>query len=277
MDDIFAIGDVQGCHAQLKQLIKQLPKNSKIICVGDLVNRGPDSLGTLRLLKGLQEAGKAECILGNHDLHLLARDAGIRGPKSLDTLEPILQAPDRRELIDWLRHRPMALFSGKDYFNTLLIHAGVLPQWDVAKTLELAHEVESILRHKNYKKSLIEMYGNTPNQWNDHLKGSERLRVIINAFTRLRFCSKSGVMEFESKEGAGDAPKGYMPWFEVPNRKTHDTRVIFGHWSTLGLLKKKNVTGLDTGCVWGGSLTAMSLGSRPRFIQVAGLQKPVGL
>jgi bis(5'-nucleosyl)-tetraphosphatase (symmetrical) len=121
------------------------------------------------------------------------------------------------------------------------------------------------------------MYGNTPNQWNDRLKGSERLRVIINAFTRLRFCSKSGVMEFESKEGAGDAPKGYMPWFEVPNRKTHDTRVIFGHWSTLGLLKKKNVTGLDTGCVWGGSLTAMSLGSRPRFIQVAGLQKPVGL
>jgi bis(5'-nucleosyl)-tetraphosphatase (symmetrical) len=277
MDDIFAIGDVQGCRVQLKQLIKQLPKNSKLICVGDLVNRGPDSLGTLRLLKGLQEAGKAECILGNHDLHLLARDAGIRGPKSLDTLESVLQAPDRRELIDWLRHRPMALFSGKDHFNTLFIHAGVLPQWDVAKTLELAHEVEFVLRHKNYKKSLIEMYGNTPNQWNDRLKGSERLRVIINAFTRLRFCSKSGVMEFESKEGAGDAPKGYMPWFEVPNRKTQDTRVIFGHWSTLGLLKKKNVTGLDTGCVWGGSLTAMSLGSRPQFIQVAGLQKPVGL
>ena len=277
MDDIFAIGDVQGCRVQLKQLIKQLPKNSKLICVGDLVNRGPDSLGTLRLLKGLQEAGKAECILGNHDLHLLARDAGIRGPKSLDTLESVLQAPDRRELIDWLRHRPMALFSGKDYLNTLFIHAGVLPQWDVTKTLELAHEVEFVLRHKNYKKYLIEMYGNTPNQWNDRLKGSERLRVIINAFTRLRFCSKSGVMEFESKEGAGDAPKGYMPWFEVPNRKTQDTRVIFGHWSTLGLLKKKNVTGLDTGCVWGGSLTAMSLGSLPPLIQVAGLQKPVGL
>ena len=277
MDDIFAIGDVQGCRVQLKQLIKQLPKNSKLICMGDLVNRGPDSLGALRLLKALQESGKAECILGNHDLHLLARDAGIRGPKSLDTLDSVLQAPDRRELIDWLRHRPMALFSGKDYLNALFVHAGVLPQWDVTKTLELAHEVEYVLRHKNYKKSLIEMYGNTPNQWNDRLKGSERLRVIINAFTRLRFCSKSGVMEFESKEGAGDAPKGYMPWFEVPNRKMQDTRVIFGHWSTLGLLKKKNVTGLDTGCVWGGSLTAMSLGSRPQFIQVAGLQKPVGL
>lgn len=277
MDDIFAIGDVQGCHAQLKQLIKQLPKKSKIICVGDLVNRGPDSLGTLRLLKALQEAGKAECILGNHDLHLLARDAGIRGPKSLDTLEPILQAPDRRELIDWLRHRPMVLYSGSNYFNTLFVHAGVLPQWDVAKTLELAHEVEDVLQHKNYKKSLIEMYGNTPNQWSDRLKGSERLRVIINAFTRLRFCKKNGVMEFESKEGAGAAPAGYMPWFEVPQRKTQDVRVIFGHWSTLGLLKKKNVTGLDTGCVWGGSLTAMSLGSRPQFIEVAGLQKPVGL
>lgn len=277
MDDIYAIGDVQGCRAQLTQLLKQLPKKSKIICVGDLVNRGPDSLGTLRLLKELQEAGQAECILGNHDLHLLARDAGIRGPKSLDTLEPILQASDRGELIDWLRRRPMALYSGHDYFNTLFVHAGVLPQWDVTKTLELAHEVEAVLRHKNYKKSLIEMYGNTPNQWNDRLKAPERLRVIINAFTRLRFCKKNGVMEFESKEGAGAAPAGYMPWFEVPQRKTQDVRVIFGHWSTLGLLKKKNVTGLDTGCVWGGSLTAMSLGSRPQFIEVAGLQKPVGL
>lgn len=277
MDDIFAIGDIQGCRTQLKQLLMQLPKNSKIICMGDLVNRGPDSLGVLRMLKDLQGAGHAECILGNHDLHLLARDAGIRGPKSLDTLEPILKAPDRRELIDWLRHRPMALYSGRDHFNTLFVHAGVLPQWDVIKTLELAHEVEAILRHKNYKKSLIEMYGNTPNQWSDCLKGSDRLRVIINAFTRLRFCKKNGVMEFESKEGAGAAPEGYMPWFEVPHRKTQNIRVIFGHWSTLGLLKKKNVTGLDTGCVWGGSLTAMSLGAHPRFIEVAGLRKPVGL
>jgi bis(5'-nucleosyl)-tetraphosphatase (symmetrical) len=177
----------------------------------------------------------------------------------------------------------MALFSGKDYFNTLLIHAGVLPQWDVAKTLELAHEVESVLRHKNYKKSLIEMYGNTPNQWNDRLKGSERLRVIINAFTRLRFCSKSGVMEFESKEGAGDAPKGYMPWFEVPNRKTQDTRVIFGHWSTLGLIQKRNVSGLDTGCVWGGKLTAIEVpdsaakgrSNKYRIVQVSGYNHPL--
>lgn len=277
MNNIYAIGDVQGCRSQLEQLIKKLPKDGKIICVGDLVNRGPDSLGTLRLLKGLQEAGRAECILGNHDLHLLARHAGIRGPKSLDTLEPILKAPDRKELIHWLRHRPMALYSGHDYFNTLFVHAGVLPQWDIAQTLELAHELEKVLRHKNYAQSLIEMYGNTPTAWSNQLKGAERLRVIINAFTRLRFCNAKGVMEFESKEGAGNAPKGYMPWFEVPNRKTQDVKIVFGHWSTLGLLKKTNVTGLDTGCVWGGKLTAMSLGNRPKFIQVAGLQKPVGL
>ena len=277
MNNIFAIGDVQGCHQQLKQLIKKLPKDSKIICVGDLVNRGPQSLETLRTLKNLQESGQAECILGNHDLHLLARDAGIRGPKSLDTVDDILKAPDRKELIDWLRRRPIALYSGQDNFNTLFVHAGILPQWDVTKTLELAHELEKVLRHKNYAKSLLEMYGNTPTQWNDKLKGAERLRVIINSFTRLRFCTAKGVMEFESKEGMGDAPKGYMPWFNVPNRKTQDAKVVFGHWSTLGLLKKKNVVGLDTGCVWGGQLTAMSLGKRPEFIQVPGLKKPIGM
>ena len=169
MNDIFAIGDVQGCYQQLRQLIRQLPKQSKIICVGDLVNRGPNSLEVLRTLKVLQEAGQAECILGNHDLHLLARDAGIRGPKSLDTLDDILQAPDRKELIHWLRHRPMALYSGKDNLNTLFVHAGILPQWSITQTLELAHELEKVLRHKNYAKSLIDMYGNSPNQWNDKI------------------------------------------------------------------------------------------------------------
>lgn len=277
MDKIFAVGDVQGCHQQLQSLIKKLPKKSKIICVGDLVNRGPDSLKVLRTLKSLQEAGQAECILGNHDLHLLARDAGVRGPKSLDTLDEILKAPDRRELIDWLRHRPMALYSGKDNLNTLFVHAGVLPQWSVTKTLELAYEVEKVLRHKHYAKSLVEMYGNTPSQWSDKLKGAERHRVIINSLTRLRFCSSKGVMEFESKEGMGAAPKGYMPWFAVSNRRTQEAKIVFGHWSTLGLLKKKNVVGLDTGCVWGGQLTAMSLGRRPQFVQVAGIKRPVGL
>lgn len=268
MNNIFAIGDVQGCHQQLQQLIKKLPQDSKIICVGDLVNRGPDSLGVLRTLKALQEAGQAECILGNHDLHLLARDAGIRGPKSLDTLDAIFKAPDRRELIDWLRHRPMVLYSGQDNFNTMIVHAGILPQWGVTKTLELANELEKVLRHKNYAKFLVDMYGNTPTQWNDKLKGAERLRVIVNSFTRLRFCTAKGVMEFDSKEGVRDAPKGYMPWFNVPTRKTQDVKIVFGHWSTLGLLNKKNLVCLDTGCVWGGYLTAMSLGKKSNFIQV---------
>lgn len=270
MNNIFAIGDVQGCGRALNQLLKQLPADSKIICVGDMVNRGPHSLKVLRTLKRLQEAGRAECILGNHDLHLLARDAGIRGPKSLDTLDDILLAPDRRELIDWLRHRPMALYSGRDNFNTLLVHAGVLPQWDIEQTMELAHELQQALRHKNHVRFLREMYGNTPNRWSNRLKGAERLRVIVNAFTRLRFCTPQGVMDFDSKEGLGDTPKGYLPWFKVPSRKTQDVRVIFGHWSTLGLVKTKNVTGLDTGCVWGGTLTAMSLGKKSQIIQVPG-------
>lgn len=276
-DHVFAIGDVQGCVSQLKLLIKQLPKNSKIICVGDLVNRGPKSLETLRFLKSLQHTGQAECVLGNHDLHLLARDLGIRGPKTLDTLDFILNAPDRGELIDWLRHRPVALYSGKKNFNTLLVHAGVLPQWDISKTMELADELQQVLRNKNYAKFLVEMYGNAPHQWSDKLRGYDRLRVIANAFTRLRFCTANGVMEFDSKEARQSAPKGYMPWFEVPHRKTQDIQIVFGHWSTLGLLKTKNVVNLDTGCVWGGQLTAMSLGKNPAFIQVPGLKKPVAM
>ena len=211
MDHIYAVGDIQGCYHPLKSLLKALPKSSKIICMGDLVNRGPDSLNTLRALKQLQEAGQAECILGNHDLHLLARDAGIRGPKSLDTLDDILNAKDRAELIDWLRNRPMVLYSGKKNHNTLFVHAGILPQWDVTQTLELADELQKALRSQNYKKNLIQMYGNTPDRWSDKLKGMDRLRVVINSFTRLRYCSPRGVMEFVSKEGVGDTPKGYLP------------------------------------------------------------------
>ena len=270
MTRVFAIGDVQGCLRPLNQLIKKLPQGSKLIFLGDLVNRGPDSLGALRRLKQLQEDGVAECLLGNHDLNLLACDAGLRDTKPLDTIDDILAAPDRRALIDWLRHRPMALSNGK----VLLVHAGVLPQWSVGKTLELAHEVEQVLRSKNYKTHLVEMYGNQPNTWHDKLKGPDRLRAIINTLTRLRFCTAQGVMDFETKEGLASAPKGYMPWFKVPQRKTKDTRIIFGHWSTLGLVIEKNVIGLDTGCVWGGQLTAYSLGAG-KIIQVPGIASPV--
>ena len=277
MSKIYAVGDIQGCAPSLKALVKKLPAQSKMIFLGDLVNRGPDSLGTLRYLKQLQEEKRIECILGNHDLHLLAVDAGIRKTKGLDTVQPILDAPDRAELMNWLRHRPMALSNGK----VLTVHAGVLPQWDLQQTIECAQEVEKALRKKSYKDFLMNMYGNTPNKWSNSLKGYERLRVITNALTRIRFCTPTGTMEFESKEGFEDGPKGYIPWFKTPKRKTQDALIYFGHWSTLGLLQHGNVIGLDTGCVWGGKLTAMEVpeSGKPsknlEIIQVDGYDHPL--
>jgi bis(5'-nucleosyl)-tetraphosphatase (symmetrical) len=248
-----------------------------MIFLGDLVNRGPDSLGALRYLKSLQESGRAECILGNHDLHLLAIDAGLRKTKGLDTVDAILKARDRRELIDWVRHRPLALSNGK----LLTVHAGVLPQWDLQQTIECAQEVEKALRSKSYKTFLGNMYGNTPNQWRNSLKGYERLRVITNALTRMRFCKPNGQMEFESKEGLEKGPEGFIPWFKAPKRKTQDHVIYFGHWSTLGLMRKENVVGLDTGCVWGGKLTAIEISDTNKdkkgaqIIQVAGYDHPL--
>ncbi len=277
MSTIYAVGDIQGCAPSLKALVRKVPTQSKMIFLGDLVNRGPDSLGALRYLKKLEEEKLIECILGNHDLHLLAVDAGIRKTKGLDTVQPILDAPDRAELIHWLRHRPMALSNGK----VLTVHAGVLPQWDLQQTIECAQEVEKALRKKTYKEFLGNMYGNTPNKWSNSLKGYERLRVITNALTRIRFCTQAGMMEFESKEGFEHGPKGYIPWFTVPKRKTQDTLIYFGHWSTLGLLRDKNVIGLDTGCVWGGKLTAMEVpesgknSGKLEIIQVDGYDHPL--
>ena len=277
MSKIYAVGDVQGCTPSLKALIKKLPEKSKMIFLGDIVNRGPDSLGSLRYLKKLQESNRAECILGNHDLHLLAIDAGLRQTKSLDTVDKILKAPDRAELINWLRHRPLALNTGK----ILAVHAGVLPQWGIQQTIECAQEVEKTLRKKNYKSFLANMYGNTSYKWSNSLKGYERLRVITNALTRMRFCTPNGLMEFESKEGLEKGPKGYLPWFKVPKRKTQDALIYFGHWSTLGLLRTQNVIGLDTGCVWGGKLTAMEIPESGKshkdlqIIQVAGYKHPL--
>jgi len=277
MSKIYAVGDIQGCASSLKALVKKLPDESRMIFLGDLVNRGPDSLGTLRYLKQLQEDQRIECILGNHDLHLLAVDAGIRSTKNLDTVQPILDAPDKAELINWLRHRPMALSNGK----VLTVHAGVLPQWDLQQTIECAQEVEKALRKKSYKNFLANMYGNTPSKWSNSLKGYERLRVITNALTRIRFCTPAGMMEFESKEGFEDGPEGYIPWFKTPKRKTRDSLIYFGHWSTLGLLQYQNVIGLDTGCVWGGKLTAMEIpesgkpSNKLEMVQVDGYDHPL--
>ena len=277
MNKIYAVGDVQGCGPSLKALVKKLPKKSNLIFLGDLVNRGPDSLGVLRQLKKLQESGRAECILGNHDLHLLAIDAGLRKTKSLDTVDAILQAPDRKELIHWIRNRPMALSNGK----VLTVHAGVLPQWDLQQTIECAQEVEKALRSKSYKEYLANMYGNTPNKWSNSLKGYDRLRLITNALTRMRFCTPSGQMDFENKEGLENSPKGFVPWFKAQKRKTADTLIYFGHWSTLGLLRQNNVISLDTGCVWGGKLTAVEISDSNtdsknlEIIQVDGYDHPL--
>jgi bis(5'-nucleosyl)-tetraphosphatase (symmetrical) len=253
---IFAIGDAQGCQQQvvaLVQKIRAVAADSTIIFVGDLVNRGPRSLDTLRTIRGLGDSAKV--ILGNHDLHLLAVAHGIRKLHKSDTLEEILAAPDRDELLDWLRHQPLALME----CGHLVVHAGVVPQWTVQQTLSLAKEVSDILSGPDWLTFLRQMYGNSPARWDDALQGADRWRCIVNILTRIRFCSADGTLDLESKEGSGGAPPGCLPWFDVPERKTADTPIVFGHWSTLGLTIRENLVGLDTGCVWGGKLTAVSL------------------
>lgn len=261
---LYLIGDLQGCNSPLQRLLDRLdfsPSRDTIFFMGDLVNRGPSSLEVLRRLIGYGDA--ARCLLGNHDLHLLAAAHGIRPPHRLDTLQGILQAPDRTALLDWVRHQRMALRETLEGQDILMVHAGVLPDWSAAQTMALAGEVETVLRGPGLVAFLSQMYGNTPSRWNNALQGADRLRVIVNALTRLRFCSADGVMEFDSKEGAGTCPEGYLPWFDVPGRKTAQMAVAFGHWSTLGWLNRGDVLSLDTGCVWGGWLSALKVGATP--------------
>ena len=261
---LYLIGDLQGCNSPLQRLLDRLdfsPSRDTIFFMGDLVNRGPSSLEVLRRLIGYGDA--ARCLLGNHDLHLLAAAHGIRPPHRLDTLQGILQAPDRIALLDWVRHQRMALRETLEGQDILMVHAGVLPDWSAAQTMALAGEVETVLRGPDLVAFLSQMYGNTPSRWNNALQGADRLRVIVNALTRLRFCSADGVMEFDSKEGAGTCPEGYLPWFDVPGRKTAQMAVAFGHWSTLGWLNRGDVLSLDTGCVWGGWLSALKVGATP--------------
>jgi bis(5'-nucleosyl)-tetraphosphatase (symmetrical) len=248
---MWVVGDVQGCLPDLQRLLAEIPGDERLIFVGDLVNRGPDSLGTLRFVRNLGE--RAVALLGNHDLHLLAVDAGIRRAHRDDTLAEVLAAPDRAELIDWLRHRPLAHVEA----GALFVHAGVLPPWSVAQTLALAGELEARLQGSDYRDFLATMYGNTPARWDDALAGPDRWRCAINALTRLRFVDEDGAMELALKDGAGAAPPGYVPWFDHPRRATRGTPVVFGHWSTLGLLLREDVLCLDSGCVWGGALTAL--------------------
>lgn len=249
----FAIGDLQGCAPSFHELLARLPSEVPLRFVGDLVNRGPASLQTLRAVRDL--GSRAETVLGNHDIHLLAVAAGVRKKGRSDTLDDILAAPDCDELITWLRHRPLALF--EDGF--LLLHAGVLPQWTVRHVMDLAGEVEEQLRGPNWQGFLADIFGNAADRWHDGLRDTERHRVIINALTRLRYCTAEGVMDFKVKEGIGKAPADFMPWFDVPGRRTADVTVVCGHWSTLGLVMRPDLMALDTGCVWGGKLTAARL------------------
>jgi bis(5'-nucleosyl)-tetraphosphatase (symmetrical) len=260
----YAIGDIQGCRQRLDELLERVraaAPDARLVFLGDIVNRGPESLGTLRLIRSLGE--KAEVVLGNHDLHLLAVAHGIRKPHRSDTLDDILNAPDRDELLEWLRRRPLALFE----CGHLLVHAGVLPQWTARKTMALAQEVEAVLRGPAWMDFLNGMYGNTPAKWDDALEGIDRWRCIVNALTRIRFCDADGAMELMTKGGHISLP-GYMPWFDVPDRKTGDVTVAFGHWSTLGLTVRRNLIALDTGCLWGGKLSAVCLDDRS-IIQVS--------
>jgi len=253
---LYLIGDVQGCDAPLGRLLKEIdysPSRDTLYLLGDLVNRGPESGAVLRRLMGYGDS--ARCLLGNHDLSLLAVAHGRRAPHRNDTMDKVLLAPDRGELIEWLRHQRMAIRA----HDLLMVHGGVLPQWDAAQTLRLAAEVEETLRGPGLVDFLNEMYGNQPAQWDDALKGTDRLRVIVNALTRLRFCTPEGVMDLKASGGPADAPPGYLPWFDVPGRKSADTTIAFGHWSTLGLLQRPDIISLDTGCVWGGCLSALRL------------------
>jgi bis(5'-nucleosyl)-tetraphosphatase (symmetrical) len=261
---VFVIGDLQGCRGELDLLLDRIEAKApraRLVFVGDLVNRGPDSLGCLRRIRAM--ADRAQIVLGNHDLHLLAVANGIRPRGRSDTLEALLAAPDLHDLLQWLRQQPLSLMAE----GHLIVHAGVLPQWTTEQTLALADEVSTVLRGSDWLDFLAQMYGNEPAQWQDDLQGADRLRCIVNALTRLRFCTVQGEMEFTSKEGPEKPPAGYMPWFDVPERLTQETPVVFGHWSTLGLILRPNIIGLDTGCVWGGKLSALRLSDR-KLVQV---------
>jgi bis(5'-nucleosyl)-tetraphosphatase (symmetrical) len=254
----YAIGDVQGCYAALAGLLDKLAfaSTDRLWLVGDLVNRGPQSLEVLRLVKGL--GGRAVTVLGNHDLHLLALAEGASKSGRGDTLDAVLAAPDRTELLAWLRSRRLAYAEGE----YLMVHAGLLPQWSAADVIARAREVEAALAAEPRAPFLRAMYGNFPAAWSDELSGAERLRVIVNAMTRMRFCDSHGNIELGEKGGPERAPPGYYAWFEAPGRKTADLTVVCGHWSAMGYVQRPGVIALDSGCVWGGCLTAVNLEDR---------------
>jgi bis(5'-nucleosyl)-tetraphosphatase (symmetrical) len=269
----FIVGDVQGCCDAFDRLLAEIgfsPSRDHLWLLGDLVNRGPQSAATLRRLIGLGAA--ASCLLGNHDLHLLAVADGAQRLKTQDTLDDVLRAPDLEALLAWLRSQRLAAADD----GWLFVHAGVVPAWDVAQTLALAAEVEAVLGGPERRPFMRALYGDKPTRWKNSLQGHDRLRFVVNALTRIRFCSADGRLELATKEGAQAAPQGFMPWFDVPGRRTATTPIACGHWSTLGLLNRPDVLCLDTGCVWGGALTAARIdGGRRELFQVRCAQAQV--
>lgn len=255
----YAVGDIQGCLSPLKDLLAQVafnPDRDMLWVAGDLVNRGPESLETLRFIYNLRHCTKI--VLGNHDLHLLASHAGYKKLSSKDTLQEILEAPDRDQLLKWLIHQPLIQHDAKLGFT--MTHAGIPPIWTLKQALSYAEEVHTVLRGPAPETFFAEMYGNKPAGWKKSLKGMERLRVITNYFTRMRFCDAQGGLEFDSKEDPHQAPSGYQPWFNYPQHLCRQHKLIFGHWAALmGNTQHPSFTGLDTGCVWGGCLTLMRL------------------
>ena len=263
---IHLLGDLQGCADALERMLDEIdfsPSRDRVVLLGDLVNRGPDSLAALRRLQGFGNA--ATCLLGNHDLHLLAVACGTRELQPGDTFADVLAAPDAQAQIDWLRAQPLAHMEA----GWLCVHAGVVPQWSAADTLAHAAEVQAVLRGPDLPTFTRVMYGSRPARWEPSLTGDERLRFVVNTLTRIRFCSDDGTLDLKTKEGAGAAPPGFRPWFDIPARLTHGQPMAFGHWSTLGLIDRPDLLAIDTGCVWGGALTAVRVdGGRREVVQI---------
>ncbi len=263
----YAIGDLQGCYDSLLSLLDKLKfdkAKDTLWFAGDLVNRGPDSLASLRFVKSLGD--RAITVLGNHDLHLLAIAA--KHKKTSDaSLQDILNADDADELLNWLRRQP--LLHNDSQLNFTLVHAGIYPGWSLQNAQQHASELESVLCSDGYLDFIFNMYGNLPEKWNDNIEGWDRLRFICNSFTRMRYCEKDGTLNFKSHGAPGTRPENTLPWYDTPHRKASQERILFGHWSALGSINKKNIYALDTGCVWGGQLTALRLDKEnPEYISI---------
>lgn len=264
---LYAIGDIQGCGAAFDALLRKLsfrPSRDRLWLVGDLVNRGPESLRVLRRVMGLGRS--VTCVLGNHDLHLLATVAGRREMSPADTFAAVLSSPDAEDIIDWMRHRPLMHYDRAA--KRVLVHAGIPPVWTVQQARDQAREVEQLLRGPRWRSALRSMYGNEPAAWSRKLDRQDRRRFTINALTRMRYCDRRGRLDFKESGPPGSQPKGLKPWFDAEERRSRGVHVVFGHWAALGLMRRRDVTALDSGCVWGGCLTAVRLDKPGRAVKV---------